>query len=108
MGRRLIQDAILDDIRIVVEYGDDTGYSLAIPQHTINFSTMNEVLEYLDNMGDVRIGVYCPQIEVILLSGIGEQNHSVLKGLTGNTGINVKTKTANTVIVLLVEIVMIY
>lgn len=49
-----------NDIRIVVEYSDDTGYSLAIPQpDTIkNFSTMNEVLEYLDNMGDVRIGVF--------------------------------------------------
>ena len=48
-----------NDIRIVVEYGDG-GYSLAIPQpDTIkNFSTMNEVLEYLDNMGDVRIGVF--------------------------------------------------
>ena len=47
-----------NDIRIVVEYGD-RGYSLAIPQPDIikNFSTMNEVLEYLDNMGDVgRIG----------------------------------------------------
>jgi len=49
-----------NDIRIVVEYSDDTGYSLAIPQpDTIkNFSTMNEVLEYLDNMGDGRIGVF--------------------------------------------------
>tara|TARA_R100000908_G_scaffold10988_1_gene3994 strand:- start:2211 stop:4475 length:2265 start_codon:yes stop_codon:yes gene_type:complete len=47
-----------NDIRIVVEYGDG-GYSLAIPQPDIikNFSTMNEVLEYLDNMGDEgRIG----------------------------------------------------
>ncbi len=47
-----------NDIRIVVEYGDGE-YSLAIPQPDIikNFSTMNEVLEYLDNMGDVgRIG----------------------------------------------------
>ena len=47
-----------NDIRIVVEYGDGE-YSLAIPQPDVikNFSTMNEVLEYLDNMGDVgRIG----------------------------------------------------
>jgi len=42
-----------NDIRIVVEYSDGE-YSLAIPQPDIikNFSTMDEVLEYLDNMGD--------------------------------------------------------